>query len=53
MFRVTVHSSPGEFLGHAEARLCEAEDRNNLFLSLSYARAATGRAEPDAVWAVR
>lgn len=52
MFQVTVHERPGDFLEHAEAWLLEREDHNNLFLSLSYARAETGRVEPGALWVV-
>lgn len=52
MFEVTLHERPEAFLEHAEAWLLEREDHNNLFLSLSYARAETGRVEPGAVWAV-
>lgn len=52
MFDVTIHRAPGTFLEHAESWLLEREDHNNLFLSLSYARAETGRSEPDAIWAV-
>lgn len=52
MCQVTIHERPEAFLAHAEAWLLEREDHNNLFLSLSYARAETGRAEPGALWAV-
>ena len=52
MVQVTIHERPEAFLAHAETWLLEREDHNNLFLSLSYARAETGRAEPGAIWAV-
>ena len=43
------HDGAGAFLERAEARLLEQEDRNNLILSLAYARANSGTFEPEEV----
>ncbi len=52
MFEVSVLEEARGFLAYAGDWLLEREDHNNLFLSLSYARAETGSAEDGAMWAV-
>lgn len=52
MLEVAIHEDAAGFLARAGDWLLKREDHNNLFLSLSYARAKTGRSEDGATWAV-
>ena len=52
MFGVATYHEPAAFLEHAGDWLLRREDCHNLFLTLSHARADSGRAEDGTMWAV-